>query len=590
MPKGFKERKEEAHQYYIDARDDVQYTFDRANDTGNHNNNIQNLKAEILKYKNDADAAATAAETAATQATSIAQDARSKATARQIHSDASKNDIGETQKEKDGFDLIRDTALNNATAAELAATEAGSAATNARQKVPYIQGLYDNDPIKDFSYVKDIGIQKYQDIHQYLECQQPCNNGRGGHTFMESNGDNVGAHERYFTSLKSAEEVNDAMIGVRNYLNNVAWPRKENARILWEEADAQMKIAQAKKNSAQSFLESINASADDVTNFANSHDYGWLTHQIEIVKQDISGVRLKKRDEHEPPYNTNHGKKLGYDASMAEYIRNLETQAAIKPFDAASTKLIALRAELKVCTDETARIESEIGKKEGIYNEFVEKIRVATPNVATGETKRDNRKADMDAAKKSYDDLSEELLQLQDDIIQLRKSLTDEEFRYGQLLDDIKKLELDIIYWNQKNYSNKVYNSQNLLNLSENIDHNLQYIFSDLKTQNVNPDLLHTKIQYRKIEEQKLTNINKLLDILFYSFYLSFILIMIVTRNANAEHFVFYIFIGLIPFLYPFVFKNANYLIHSFELDSQKNAFIESDELDNENMFHAYNI
>ena len=142
-----------------------------------------------------------------------------------------------------------------------------------------------------------------------------------------------------------------------------------------------------------------------------------------------------------------------------------------------------------------------------------------------------------------------------------------------------------IIDLTEKNYSNKVYNNQNLLNLNENVDQDLRYIFSDLKTQNINPKLLNTKIKYREIEEEKLLNTNKVLDILFYCFYGAFIIINIVTRNIKMEHFLIYILIGLIPFVYPFLFKNIKNIMHIFHLDGNKNAFIE-----NENTFDSYNI
>jgi hypothetical protein len=115
----------------------------------------------------------------------------------------------------------------------------------------------------------------------------------------------------------------------------------------------------------------------------------------------------------------------------------------------------------------------------------------------------------------------------------------------------------------------------------------LQNIFSDLKIQNINPDLLYTKTKYREIEKEKLLNTDKLLDILFYCFYFAFIIIRIVTRNTKTEDFLIYIFIGLIPYVYPFIYKKSNYVIHLFHLDMNKNAFIENE---TEISIDAYNI
>lgn len=589
-PDNSKERRETAHENWARSRDAVQYAFDRANDAGNYNANGQNLKAEIAQYKINAEAATTAAEQIATDTKAIADDAKAKADAREIYANAEKDKIAETEEEEAGFDLIRDTALENSRNAGLAATAARTAATNARQKVVDIQNLYDNNPIQDLSYIKNEGIQKYQVIHSYLECGPPCNAGRGGMIHMRDQADDVGSNILRDVIYATRDEVTNSMNNVKNHVENHGWPKKENARIKNEEAAAEKGIAESKKSSAQSLLQAINDSADQVREFSNSHDYGWLTEQIELIQSQIREVEIKRDNIDEPPYFRDFAIKQAYDASMVLYQKQLEAEAAINPFDAATNRLKELDGELKICTDATKKIEDDIKKKKEDIAAIAEQIRIKEPSTVIAQNRRDARYSDMISAKQTHQDLSGQLLKLQNDKFQLESLLSEEEKRYQQLLQDSEKLKLDVIYWTQKNYSNKVYNSQNLLKLSENIDHNLQYIFSDLKTQNINPHLLQTKIEYRKIEEQKITNTDKLLDVLFYCFYFSFILIIIVTRNTNAEHFVFYIFIGLIPFLYPFLFKNANYLIHSFKLDSQKNAFIESDELDNENMFHAYNI
>ena len=589
-PDNSKERRETAHENWARSRDAVQYAFDRANDAGNYNANGQNLHAEIAQYKINAEAAATTAEQAATAAEAAYTDAKAKADAREIYANAEKKKIAETEEEEAGFDLIRDTALENSRNAGLAATAARTAATNARQKAVDIHHLYHDNAIQDLSYIKNEGIQKYQVIHSYLECGPPCNGGRGGMVHMENQADDVGSNILRDVIYATRDEVTNSMNNVKNHVENHGWPKRENARIKNEEAAAEKGIAESKKASAQSFLQAINDSADQVREFSNSHDYGWLTEQIDLIQSEINKVEIKRDNVDEPPYFRDFAIKQAYDASMVLYQKQLEAEAAINPFDAATNRLKELDGELKICTDATKKIEDDIKKKKEDIAVIAEQIRQKTPNVDIEKNKRDMRYSDMIRAKQTHEDLSGQLLKLQNDKYELEASLSEEEKRYGQLLQDSEKLKLDVIYWTQKNYSNKVYNSQNLLKLSENIDHNLQYIFSDLKTQNINPHLLQTKIEYRKVEEQKLTNTDKVLDVLFYCFYFSFILIIIVTRNANAEHFVFYIFIGLIPFLYPFLFKNANYLIHSFKLDGQKNAFIESDELDNENMFHAYNI
>ena len=125
------------------------------------------------------------------------------------------------------------------------------------------------------------------------------------------------------------------------------------------------------------------------------------------------------------------------------------------------------------------------------------------------------------------------------------------------------------------------------LEFHKTLDSSLNNLFSYLKTQNVNPDVLYEKVNYRDIEHQKLFNMNKALDILFYSFYFSFLLIMICMGNVKREHFLIYLFVGLIPVVYPFIFKFGKLLVDylSPPLHGPKNAFV-----DIHNTIYAYNI
>lgn len=137
------------------------------------------------------------------------------------------------------------------------------------------------------------------------------------------------------------------------------------------------------------------------------------------------------------------------------------------------------------------------------------------------------------------------------------------------------------------NYSNYVNTINKALEFQKVLDSSLNHLFSYLKTQNVNPDVLYEKVNYRDIEHQKLFNMNKALDILFYSFYFSFLLIMICMGNVKREHFLIYLFVGLIPVVYPFIFKFGKLLVDylSPPLHGPKNAFV-----DIHNTIYAYNI
>jgi chromosome segregation ATPase len=136
-------------------------------------------------------------------------------------------------------------------------------------------------------------------------------------------------------------------------------------------------------------------------------------------------------------------------------------------------------------------------------------------------------------------------------------------------------------------FVNEVTNTQNLLGLSQTIDASLNTLFSYLKKVDINPDVIYEKVNYREIEHEKLHNINKGLDVLFYSFYCAFLLIMICMGNIKREHFLIYLIVGLIPIVYPFLFKLIVFLMNYISNNSNgpKNAFI-----DINNTIYAYNI
>lgn len=136
-------------------------------------------------------------------------------------------------------------------------------------------------------------------------------------------------------------------------------------------------------------------------------------------------------------------------------------------------------------------------------------------------------------------------------------------------------------------FVNDVTNTNQLLGVSEVIDVSLNRLFSYLKSTNINPDVIYQKVNYRSIEHNKLSNINKILDVLYYCFYAAFVLIMIFMGNTQKEKFLIYLIVGLIPIIYPFLFKFGNYLLTyvSGETHGPKNAFV-----DINNTIFAYNV
>lgn len=325
---------------------------------------------------------------------------------------------------------------------------------------------------------------------------------------------------------------------------------------------------------------------NEIQTYANNHNYTWLNENISTKETDLNVIK-KKRDETDNPILTHlEDIKRDYDASMSTYVQMLQTENTKNPYDELKSEYALLTGEYKICQQKIDGYRADITaidltisqKRQDIITKGAEYIDLSNNGAPTAHSH-------MLSAKNIAEDLSGQLFILNGDKIRLEGLITEEERYYGQLLDNIEQLQKTIIEMTINDYSNKVYNNKNLLNLNEKIDYNLKYIFSDLNTKNINPDLLYTKIKYRKLEEEKLTNTNKVLDILFYCFYFSFIIIGIVTRNIYSENIIIYIFIGLIPFIYPFIFKNTkNILFKSNEIESNEN---------NENgefMVHAYNI
>jgi len=183
-------------------------------------------------------------------------------------------------------------------------------------------------------------------------------------------------------------------------------------------------------------------------------------------------------------------------------------------------------------------------------------------------------------------DLEENIKKINDEIVALNKIKDENRLKIEEINKIINGLDKTILELETKIYSNRVVNNKNLLNLTENTDTSLNYLFSYLNKKRLSSDVIYDKIQHRDIEHDYLYNRNKIFDILFYCFYFSFLLIMICTQNIKRENFLIYLFVGLIPFIYPFIFKWILYLIKYLSNDPHgpKKAFI-----DINNTLIAYN-
>jgi hypothetical protein len=161
------------------------------------------------------------------------------------------------------------------------------------------------------------------------------------------------------------------------------------------------------------------------------------------------------------------------------------------------------------------------------------------------------------------------------------------EEKISQLDISVNVINQEAIFLTQLDYLLQVDGKQKLYELQNNLDVSLNLLFNYLKKININPDVLYEKINYREKEHEKLHKINNLLNILFYCFFIAFIIIMICTGNTQREKFLVYLFVSLIPIVYPYFFKLAVYLVNYVYTDSQgpKNAFININ-----NTLFGYNI
>lgn len=150
------------------------------------------------------------------------------------------------------------------------------------------------------------------------------------------------------------------------------------------------------------------------------------------------------------------------------------------------------------------------------------------------------------------------------------------EAQIAQLDISVNVINQEAIFLTQLDYLLQVDGKQQLYELQNNLDVSLNLLFTYLKKQNIDPNIIYEKINYREKEHEKLYKINNLLNILFYCFYVAFLIIIICTGNTQREKFLIYLFVGLIPIIYPYLFKLASYIVNYLHTDSQgpKNAFI----------------
>lgn len=376
----------------------------------------------------------------------------------------------------------------------------------------------------------------------------------------------------------------------KSLLDKTFEPSRKNAENLFNEIKGNLDSAPQRIKEISNMITQPGPIQDvikAITDYGHDHDFDWLTDEIRRITGLQDRVIAKKKTD-QGILDKDALIKKQYDVSLNSYLERMKTEkdkgGAVDQINIEYANLVA---ELERCKVKIDEYEINIGITHGKIAILAQDFNTRQKALTDTQTLKDNKFIEMNNVKNNYNDLSGQLIELIKNRDVLKGLISSEEEKYEKLQKDIEKLQVNIIGLTIEDYGNKVFNNQNLLNLNQNIDKDLQNIFTNLKTENINPDLLYRKTKYRKIEEEKLSNIDKLLDVLFYCFYFSFIIIRIVTRNTKTEDFLIYIFIGLIPYVYPFIYKKSNYITHLFQLDINKNAFIETEP---ENSIDAYNI
>jgi chromosome segregation ATPase len=309
-----------------------------------------------------------------------------------------------------------------------------------------------------------------------------------------------------------------------------------------------------------------------------------ITKQQKAYIEEINRI-LPKIDKYTTEiagHNNIINKESATLSPMEEEINRLKTLLDIarnkqEVYDKLQLEVDKKTSELAACESISVQIQENINGSIGQIRDLEKSFTSLKPKYDALFLKKGQDAASLILVNSQISDISGKISNL-NKIFNESKKLNEKNIKIiGESNTRINELKKRIKLLKQKNYSNTVYNNQNLLNLSKNIDSSLNNLFTYLKKQNISPNVIYEKIEYRDIEHEKLYNTNKIIDVLFYCFYFAFVLIMICIGNTKREYFLIYLFIGLIPFIYPFIFKLLLYIIKylSTNIHGPKNAFVD---------------
>jgi hypothetical protein len=106
------------------------------------------------------------------------------------------------------------------------------------------------------------------------------------------------------------------------------------------------------------------------------------------------------------------------------------------------------------------------------------------------------------------------------------------------------------------------------------------------------PDVINRKIEYRETEHDFLMKLNSIMNGIYYILFVIMIILLMGGNNLQLKQRApIYIFLLLLPLLYPYFFKLLNFIYNYFtnnkSIHGPKNAFLDTD--GERNLIDAYN-
>lgn len=311
--------------------------------------------------------------------------------------------------------------------------------------------------------------------------------------------------------------------------------------------------------------------------------------EIEKIQDEIEAEK-RAVDQQEWEWNEEK-KKLDH---LYELLKAARMRAGMNEDGVSYQSIINdLNARIAACEWRAAMLEGILNQTRGALNQKIEQLGIlqkSYDDLGVEKQKADLKISDLNfeiQGPKGYmsqiNELNRRIYDPTGYIAEVKKN----EAIIGQLDISVNVLKQEAIFLTQLDYLLQVDGKQELYKLQNSLDVSLNLLFNYLKRQNVDPNIIYEKINYREKEHEKLYKINNTLNILFYCFYVAFLIIIVCTGNTQREQFLIYLFVGLIPVVYPYIFKLATYIVNSVSSDSHgpKNAFININ-----NTVFGYNI